>query len=777
MDDDQCGSLSEFYVACRSGDLNKVEYLLPRLSLYDLNQLESNGSTALHAAAFFGHINIVQLLMTHGGFLTTLRNRYNLTPAEESNDTIRRLLLLPDTIQLRFQNADSTTTTLFTPISLTSDTEDQSLIATTNEPIVQRPDWIDAYDNAHRIALENHEYMRKWLTKIPFAHIINMIKTDYLNQMNKVLTEDNFGLIQEYIALANDEDDARYLVYAYTTPTSFFKQINIDLAQRGSDFRFENNISKKYQDDEPPIGFGQYLFAAVIINHPSIDYWRYTGVTYRGMNISNDELNQYIYDARILTRSFLSTSKRIDTAFLYLQYNNPILRPVLCVYRVTQRHTSLAISDLSAIQCEDEVLIIPFVAFRVIKVDIDRFYVSDRCRVSVIFLDEVIMTEKSLEWISWQWNAEDLNIFCQLLFTRNNDRFNQHLPLGAMLLMTALFDLEQKPYERTLKDAFDQFLIVSINREWLIRFPIFIDYLIDGLNYLPLNIARTWIYHYFQTRVNIEHIRSVLNVLTNMISFFREIPTWIRNDDHEKYSLNVLQYQSRIDYIRDNENNDLFVIDRFLTTISIMDSTVLTSGFVRRSLFKFNIDIQQFSPVFLTVLIALYGGLHRFKRLSLDNKDTVIFSPLHMHRDSLNNSWLIDYMNANCWTHLPNTDEIEHRIHRISSEDDSPETIDLFTTWICLKGVKQPWIFHKYMSWSAFQRAIFRFHRLALYLSEFYYVKYDLELELEAPATFREDAISIMHQYTQSEKNETCSTFLHCVAVALTRLMIPGADF
>jgi hypothetical protein len=126
-----------------------------------------------------------------------------------------------------------TTTTIFTPTSLTSDTEDQLLTGTTNEPIDQRPNWIDAYANAHRIALENHEYMRKWLTKIPLIDIINMIKTDYVNQMNTVLTEDNLSVIQEYITLANDEDDVRYLIYAYTTPTSFFKQINIDLAERG----------------------------------------------------------------------------------------------------------------------------------------------------------------------------------------------------------------------------------------------------------------------------------------------------------------------------------------------------------------------------------------------------------------------------------------------------------------------------------------------------------------------------------------------------------------
>ncbi|CAM4898306.1 unnamed protein product [Rotaria socialis] len=1298
-------SLSEFYLACRSGEQNKVENFLSRLSLYELNQLESNGSTALHAAAFFGHVEVVRLLMKHGGILTTLPNLYHLTPAEESNDTIRRLLLLPDVVQVRFQCTNDMNATLFTPLTGISSIEGQPLILTTNEPIDQRPDWIDAYDNAHRIALENHEYMRKWITKIPLTQIINTILNDYVNQMNETLTEDNLSVIREYIKLANDDDDVRYLLYAYTTPTSFFKQVNIDLAQRGSDFRFENNISKKYQDNEPPLGFGQYLFAAVIINHPSIDQWRFTGVSYRGMNITNNELNQYTSDARILTRSFLSTSKRIDTAFLYLQYNNPVLRPVLCVYRVTQYYTSLAISDFSAVQAEDEVLIIPFVAFRVVKVDIDGFYVSDGCRVSVIFLDEVttneqrqswplaaviedehLVSEKSekineqfpneaysvssmnilerqnltssfftvlyekhrttidqyveycltnyshwitnelwnirysiimplldssffftahekqwihenpdcfrlyydqallpplvscnkktvdivdllieqraiiilgdpgsgkttwtrwlmwkciqmfreslensdhrvvmplpilipidnfikymsekpsvsffdcicriaindpneqiltciaeylsyghlliildgldtlddpqkqdhlvnlliqfqkstifwnesdrkirtenrliviinhiqslpeeyfsfyrltslsldviddfidnwwnnhcsylrngtvnnfdnqwnervdqlkslferyptfkellsnililsticqwmtlqilvgappkkrihyygisvfvlfarfqkwpilkqiereifldiladiadylqeysssgliekfdlnykyrasirthsarlsiddqsmintclisiidknslfflrntnsygflsipiqhlfaclflirttntkqskveliverflcymtksnfreplllgLEWISSQWNSEDLNTFCRLLFTNNNDQFHHILPLGAMLLMTTLPDLVQNPYEKTLQDAFDRFLIVSKNREWLVRFPIFIDYLIDGLNYLPLSIARTWIYDYFKQCSTIEHNRSVLNVLMNLICFSRKIPIWMRNDDHQTYSLNVLQCQARIDYTRNKEGNGLFVGDRFLTTISIIDSSLFTSGFVRQSLLRFNVDSERLSPIYLTVLIALYGGLNRFTQLHLDNRDTVVFSTFHMHRDSLQNSWLIHYLNTNCWTHLPSTDEIEQQVRKLLPNDDSPETVDLFIAWLCLKGVKQPWVFRKYMSWSAFQSAINRFHRLVLYLSEFYYVKYDVEVELEAPSTFRDDALLIINQY--SEKGTGCSTLLHCVAVALARLMIVGGQ-
>ena len=381
-----------------------------------------------------------------------------------------------------------------------------------------------------------------------------------------------------------------------------------------------------------------------------------------------------------------------------------------------------------------------------------------------------------LEWISCQWNYEDLNIFCRLLFTNNNDLFHHILPLGAMLLMTTLPDLKQNPSEKTLQDAFDRFLIVSTNREWLIRFPIFIDYLIDGLNYLPLNIARTWIYDYFQQYSDIEHSRSVFSIFTNLISFLRAIPIWLRNDDHKTHSLSILQSRARIDYIDDNEGNDLFVLDRFLTTISIIDPNLFSSGLVYQSFVKFNIDDQKLSPKCLALLIALYGGLSRFKRIDLDNKDTVVFSSSHMHRDSLEHSWLIDYWNKNQWTHLPDTDDIEKQICTLSSDDDSPESIDLFIIWLCLKGVQQPWIFRKYMSWSAFQHAVLRFRRLALYLSEFYYIKYDFELEMEPTATFREDALSIINQYAQMDKDKNCSIVFHSIAVALARLMIVGGE-
>ncbi|CAF3918442.1 unnamed protein product, partial [Rotaria sp. Silwood1] len=121
--------------------------LLSQLSLFALNQFEPNGSTALHAAAFFGHAHIVRILIAHGGILTILRNHHNLTPAEEANDEIRQLLLSPDVIQLRSQSTNTTAsnTILFSPVIITDSMPSESITAVANEIADERPDWIDAY--------------------------------------------------------------------------------------------------------------------------------------------------------------------------------------------------------------------------------------------------------------------------------------------------------------------------------------------------------------------------------------------------------------------------------------------------------------------------------------------------------------------------------------------------------------------------------------------------------------------------------------------------------
>lgn len=88
----QVGEASDLYWACRSGDVDAVKQVLATTKYTDLNRLEPNGSTALHAASFFGHADIVRLLLQKRGVMRHRKNRHGSTAYEEAaNDEIRQL--------------------------------------------------------------------------------------------------------------------------------------------------------------------------------------------------------------------------------------------------------------------------------------------------------------------------------------------------------------------------------------------------------------------------------------------------------------------------------------------------------------------------------------------------------------------------------------------------------------------------------------------------------------------------------------------------------------
>ncbi|CAF1318142.1 unnamed protein product [Didymodactylos carnosus] len=99
-------AVSDLYTACGNGDTQRVEQILKRI-VHDeqLNRVEPNGSTTLHAAAYFGHKEIVELLLQQKYISTTIINRYgNIAEEESADDDIRTLF------QDR-KNADNTTIT------------------------------------------------------------------------------------------------------------------------------------------------------------------------------------------------------------------------------------------------------------------------------------------------------------------------------------------------------------------------------------------------------------------------------------------------------------------------------------------------------------------------------------------------------------------------------------------------------------------------------------------------------------------------------------------
>ncbi|CAF4039157.1 unnamed protein product [Rotaria magnacalcarata] len=84
---------SDFYIACRDNDQGKVKELLETMTPDEVDRLEPNGSTALHAACFYGHYHIVELLLKKGAD-RAVQNRHQCIPFDEAkNDDIKELFL------------------------------------------------------------------------------------------------------------------------------------------------------------------------------------------------------------------------------------------------------------------------------------------------------------------------------------------------------------------------------------------------------------------------------------------------------------------------------------------------------------------------------------------------------------------------------------------------------------------------------------------------------------------------------------------------------------
>ena len=78
------GHASDFYMACRQGDLSMVNRYIKTMTTREINKVEeSNGSTALHAASYFGHADVVKRLLELGANSHT-HNGYGKTAEQEA---------------------------------------------------------------------------------------------------------------------------------------------------------------------------------------------------------------------------------------------------------------------------------------------------------------------------------------------------------------------------------------------------------------------------------------------------------------------------------------------------------------------------------------------------------------------------------------------------------------------------------------------------------------------------------------------------------------------
>ncbi|CAF1229912.1 unnamed protein product [Didymodactylos carnosus] len=120
--------------------------------------------------------------------------------------------------------------------------------------------------------------------------------------------------------------------------------------------------------------------------HPDTCRYQYKGVCYRGMRITENDLNSHHLNQHILNRSFLSSSIDYKVAKMFAgedeqcqmrhtSNQRPLQFSCLCQYNIVQNSTAINVQELSMRLDEKEIFILPFAVFKVVNPK--RNYIDD----------------------------------------------------------------------------------------------------------------------------------------------------------------------------------------------------------------------------------------------------------------------------------------------------------------------------------------------------------------------------------------------------------------
>ncbi|CAF3922025.1 unnamed protein product [Rotaria magnacalcarata] len=316
--------LSDFYVACRDNNVAALQKLLQTLPVEEMNKLEPNQSTGLHVACFRGHKEVVKLLLKKG-VSRSIMNRYRCLPYEEaaSNDIKRLFERIPD---------------------------NSRYVANSG-----RVEWLLVAANTKAMAARNVEAIKKYGTP-QFEHYAKQIIDNYINPHFQHV--EKYEELLGFFNMAVLEKDPRYLIKAYTAETGFYTKLNVDLASETAVGKLERQI-----------------YLGILTFNPCFDKFRFSGEVYRGMRLTDDDLEEYGVNKQVMTKSFLSgTVDKNQTDYFLGKFKrknvhgNEVKMGVICTYIIRDKQCSLDLTNISEYPSEKEVLIFPYTVFTVTQI-------------------------------------------------------------------------------------------------------------------------------------------------------------------------------------------------------------------------------------------------------------------------------------------------------------------------------------------------------------------------------------------------------------------------
>ncbi|CAF1257001.1 unnamed protein product [Rotaria sordida] len=418
---------SSFYFACRNGDLETVQLMLPTISYKDLNRLEPNGSTPLHAASFYGHTEIVRLLLHERGCDRSQRNRYGLTAYEDAKtDEIRQLFHRPLNINRFCVNNEQENINNQQTFSIVSSLTEQTKDDNNNddddndEPIPSK--WVKLYQTDDEIYKEIHYLGKgKRLLQSKLGRVLTSKGAKY--QGDKELND-----IENLIGYLTDQsyrvNKIRKILDTIVTKEHSQYDRCCDLLSKYSHDGNVESLLRLYSLETPfyhalsnDIG---PLKWPLCLNLSTLKHRYFQGQCYRGIIMTNDDLRSY-HSAfnnkgsfiRTNTFSSTSTNRQVAESFTELSLSSTNKISILMHYHFPQpcdqainlgSINKFHLPCVSEYEDESEVLILPRTLFIVKSIyevtttneEEEQQQQQQEKRYTIIHLENVLHAKKSL---------------------------------------------------------------------------------------------------------------------------------------------------------------------------------------------------------------------------------------------------------------------------------------------------------------------------------------------------------------------------------------------
>ncbi|CAF3540767.1 unnamed protein product [Rotaria sp. Silwood2] len=315
-------------------------------NIQTINLLGPRGDVVLYVANYHGYNEIIQIFLTDNALQSFRNMSYSLSSYDESTmDEIKKLFLKEPNL---FCFHDEIQDYDYIEWSLVGDNLMQK-----RQQFREQIDLYKTYDNQHHL-----------VTKL-LIEIIEYYLNEYLIQeehFSRNVTEKLEFYFQQAI---KEQNYLKYFIQAYTLTNNFHHVLNKHLALYILDYFDASSYSSsptKYR----LINCLVHIIT-LLIHHPDIYKYKYKGMTYRGLLMTENDLKRYSIGTHILNRSFVSTSKNRSVAQMFAGNSLQTLTKVsvLLKYTTKQNNTAIDIEHLSMVKDEKEVLILPFSVFQI----------------------------------------------------------------------------------------------------------------------------------------------------------------------------------------------------------------------------------------------------------------------------------------------------------------------------------------------------------------------------------------------------------------------------